>query len=367
MKKLFSILLIVALLACMTTGFAGSAGTASDPLITRSYVTGDYSSQLATAINETAHSAFDSIYDATSREISRISDNYMLLSGGYFDYTLTDGYIDIALSAGECVYLRTGASFILTSGTATLTIYDGSVINASKGSRVLSGTSAIQYNRYFCTESTRASFTAVSDCVFQVDGYYMLGGEPTDNQLPFRDVSSNIWYFGSVNYAYQNDLFRGITETTFEPNTTMSRGMFVTVLYRLSGEPDVSGSLSFTDVEAGRYYSDAAVWAANNDILLGYEDNTFRPDVPVTREQMAVLLYRYASYIDCLDGYVSHTIFQSFPDADQTSNFAKAGLTWATSKGVLNGSSGELLPKDPATRAQVAQIILNFNAQILEN
>ena len=187
----------------------------------------------------------------------------------------------------------------------------------------------------------------------------------TDSGLPFIDVAANAWYYDAVAYAYENGLMSGTASNLFSPNATTTRGMIVTMLYRLEGEPRVTTGSAFNDVDAAMYYADAIAWANANGIVTGYDEATFGPNDAITREQMAAILYRYAQYKAYrttasadLSGYV---------DADAVSAYALPALQWASAEGLVTGtSSTTLTPDGSATRAQVATIFMRFMEDVAE-
>lgn len=182
-------------------------------------------------------------------------------------------------------------------------------------------------------------------------------------KLPFTDVSTSDWFYDDVAFVYKNGLFSGTDSRSFSPNASMTRAMLVTVLYRLEGEPTVTGRSSFTDVRSGAYYEKAVIWAAANGIVTGTDSTSFSPGAKVTREQLAAILYRYAQYRK-LDTDASAKL-NSFTDADSVSAYASEALGWAVSEGLINGASGKLMPKGDATRAQVAAILHRFVKNVL--
>lgn len=183
-------------------------------------------------------------------------------------------------------------------------------------------------------------------------------------KLPFTDVSTSDWFYSDVMFVYENGLFSGTDSRSFSPNASMTRAMLVTVLYRLEGEPTVTGRSSFTDVRSGAYYEKAVIWAAANGIVTGTDSTSFSPDAKVTREQLAAILYRYAQYRK-LDTDASAKL-NSFTDADSVSAYASEALGWAVSEGLINGASGKLMPKGDATRAQVAAILHRFVENVMD-
>lgn len=180
----------------------------------------------------------------------------------------------------------------------------------------------------------------------------------TNGKLPFTDVRESDWFYDDVVFAYENGLFSGTSDTTFSPNASMTRAMLVTVLYRLEGQPAVNGRSGFSDVQYNGYYEDAVTWAADNGIVNGTSTSTFSPNVNVTREQMAAILYRYAQYKKY--NTAASSSLNSFSDHTSVSGYAEASLQWSVAEKLVNGSNGKLMPTGNASRAQVAAILHRF-------
>ncbi len=175
---------------------------------------------------------------------------------------------------------------------------------------------------------------------------------------PFPDVDENDWFYDEVVYVYENGLMNGVENNQFAPNTATNRAMLATILYRLAGQPDVSGDLPFTDVAAGTWYTDAVLWAAQNGIVNGLGENTFAPMNTLTREQLVTMLYRYAEAA----GYdVSAAAdLSGYPDAGKVQPYAQEAMSWAVAEGIVEGMDGNLNPAGSATRAQIATILMRF-------
>ena len=174
----------------------------------------------------------------------------------------------------------------------------------------------------------------------------------------FVDVDENAWYYQAVKYAVEKGLMSGTGGTTFAPGLTLSRSMIAQMLYALEGKPAVPNS-SFTDVSSGAWYADAAAWAQSMGVITGYDNGAFGPDDPLTREQLTLILYNYAR----LKGYdiSARGDLSAFTDGDSTSSWARESMTWAVGAGLLSGQGmGMLAPTGTATRAEVAQIMMNF-------
>ncbi len=181
--------------------------------------------------------------------------------------------------------------------------------------------------------------------------------EPVDE--PFVDVAEGDWFYDAVVYAYQNELMDGVGGNRFAPNSETTRAQLVTILYRLEGQPAVSGDLPFTDVESGTWYTDAILWAAQNNIVNGVSDTEFAPGDDLTRQQLVTILYRYAE----AKGYdVSASAdLSGYPDADQVQDYAQPAMAWAVAENIIQGmEDGTLKPAGNASRAQIATILMRF-------
>ncbi len=174
-------------------------------------------------------------------------------------------------------------------------------------------------------------------------------------------MDQNAWYHGAVAFAAGRGLFYGTGEFSFSPESTMTRAMLVTVLWRSAGEPK-QGQNSFRDVPEGAWYTDAVAWAAANGIVNGVGEGRFSPDGTLTREQLATILMRYSQSIGRTIG--ARGDLGTFPDGNQVSPWASDALSWAVGDGLINGSRAGgkdyLRPQGSATRAQVATILMRF-------
>ncbi len=175
-----------------------------------------------------------------------------------------------------------------------------------------------------------------------------------------KDVKPSAWYATPVAYCIHNSIFKGMTDTTFAPDVTMTRAMLVTTLYRISGEGDYADrTTAFVDVGKKKYYRDAVIWASENGIVKGIDKTHFAPDATVTREQVATILYRYceyAGYGDEISGKKSS--LESHPDYGDVSSYAKSAMSWAKYSEIIQGDEkGRLKPQGGATRAQIAKML----------
>ena len=203
-----------------------------------------------------------------------------------------------------------------------------------------------------------AYYDASSGCVIFETSHFSTFAIVCD-AVDFDDVSISDWYYDAVAFAVTNGLFSGTSTTMFSPDADMTRAMLVTVLYRLEGEPTVTGGSAFDDVTDGQWYTDAVIWAGDSGIVSGYGSGLFGTNDSVTREQMAVILYNYAAY----KGYdvTATSDFAAFNDADDISSWAETAMSWANGEGLITGVTDTTLdPAGGATRAQVATILMRF-------
>ena len=182
----------------------------------------------------------------------------------------------------------------------------------------------------------------------------------TPSETKFNDVSANDWFASAVDYVTGKGMMNGTADNTFSPKANTTRGMVVTVLYRLENQPSTSAA-SFTDVASGAYYANAVAWANANGIVSGYGSGKFGPNDKVTREQLAAILYRYAQYKKYDVSVGEDTNILSYNDAQSISSYAIPAIQWACGAGVVTGKSGSKLdPKGNATRAEVAAMLMRF-------
>lgn len=188
-----------------------------------------------------------------------------------------------------------------------------------------------------------------------------VSGQPSQTANPYpADVREGEWYYSAVQYVSANNLMSGTGNGTFSPETKLSRGMLAQILYNQEGRP-AAGAGSFTDVAPGEWYTDAIGWAASGALVSGYSDGTFGPSDDITREQLAVILYRYAQMKGYDTGLGGAAGLSAYADAAQISDFARTAMEWAVSHGLITGSNtGALMPSGGATRAQAAAILMRF-------
>ena len=211
-------------------------------------------------------------------------------------------------------------------------------------------------------EDSKYTFTMPASEV-SVSAAFTKSEEKPEQIAGFTDVLTTDWFADAVQYAVDNGMMNGTSETTFRPNGTTTRGMIVTILYRLEKEPAVDNGAGFADVAADQYYADAVAWASANDIVTGYSEKKFGPDDSITREQFAAILYRYAQYkkIDV----TATADLSGYADAAQISAYAETAMKWANGEGLITGVTDTMLkPAGNATRAQAATILMRFCEEV---
>lgn len=281
-----------------------------------------------------------------------------------FSYTKPSSSSSGGSSSGKTTYKVT-TSAVNNGGV------NASPSNAEKGATItitLSPDKGYKLDKLTVTDGSGKSVSTVkkSDTVYTFTmpasavkvGVSYVKATETPSGTKFNDVSANDWFASAVDYVTGKGMMNGTADNTFSPKAHTTRGMVVTVLYRLENQPSTSAA-SFTDVASGAYYANAVAWANANGIVSGYGSGKFGPNDKVTREQLAAILYRYAQYkkydvsgAKSLDGYT---------DAQSVSSYAVPALQWANAAGIVTGKSGSKLdPKGNATRAEVAAMLMRF-------
>lgn len=182
----------------------------------------------------------------------------------------------------------------------------------------------------------------------------------------FIDVDTKAWYHHDVDYVVKEGLMKGTGPNTFEPHSSTTRAMIVTMLHRLEKEPITSKPNIFVDVEENLWYSEAVNWATSNEIVFGYGDGKFGPNDPITREQMVAILYRYTKYKNGVISVNDSSKFYDFEDIEEVSTYARAPMKWACSKGIILGDNNQILPQSISERCQIAAILHRFCTNILK-
>ena len=211
------------------------------------------------------------------------------------------------------------------------------------------------------TKRSETTYTFhMADSKVTVEASFTKDGTVQKPDTRFDDVAKSAWYYKAVEYVAENGIMSGVSAREFAPNAGFSRAMLAQTLYAMSGKPTVKVEGTFADVAANAWYADAVNWAAEKGYVSGVGDGEFAPDASITREQMALILYRYAGSPDA-----SGMVLREFADGDSVSAYAVDAIRWAVHEGLISGmENNTLAPQGTATRAQVAQILMNFHQKL---
>ena len=298
------------------------------------------------------------IPSSTVSQLSSETDAALTVASPIADVTISNAALDTLSRAGGAVSVAAEK----TEQTVVLTLaVDDEIVEQVPGGLTLTvpaedagpGTVAVLVHEDGSRETIRKSVAADGVMSIPLSGSATV--EIVDNSKDFTDVPPESWAADAVAFASAHELFSGTSETAFSPDEAMSRGMLVTVLYRLDGSPELNQTGAFRDVSSDAWYAEGVAWAVENGIADGYGDGQFGPDESITREQFVVMLWRYAGSPEAGSQVLD------FVDADQASSYAQAALRWAVENGILSGvGRGMLDPRGTATRAQAAQLLKNF-------
>ncbi len=368
-KKLIPILLL--LLLILGGAFAlALGGSMQDPLISLDYLDNQYKPSLLGEVGKKADAVDAVSYQAAEKRLEAEADRLRALANtddaASSDWQYRATVQPQKYSYGDTMTLGEGAGLLFLEGSALAKVENGEIINASDGT---SGReSNLQPgNHYLVGEGATVTLTVLSEAAIYapVSSYReTISGE---SALPFTDLNRTMWYHNAVQFVYDRKLFQGVSADHFEPAGSVTRGMLATILHRLAGEPDAQGSDSvFADVASGAWYAPGVVWSAANDVVNGMGDGKFMPNDNVTREQLAVMLHRYARSYAGLENNAPGDLAR-FTDKRAVSDWAEEGLSWAVGVGILNGDDrGALNPAASASRAETATMMSRFAALLPE-
>jgi hypothetical protein len=277
-------------------------------------------------------------------------------------------------------------------GGTAVTNYNINVVEAENGKVEVSDNSAAENQNITITVNPAEGYILKNLVVTDADGgniefkdagenkytFSMPGSDVTikaefakDNHedcpsASFIDIEREVWYHEAVDYVIENNLMTGVSDNLFAPNDTLTRGMIVTILWRLEGEPQAESQMSFTDVAEGKWYAEAVNWAASQGIVSGVSESMYEPESNLTREQMSAILYRYAKYSG-IDTESKDDYLNAFNDGDLVSDYAVNSINWAIENNLIKGVDDATLdPGGTATRAQVAAVLMRFCENILD-
>jgi hypothetical protein len=304
-----------------------------------------------------------SIPASTVGQMSRETNAALTVSAPIADVTIPNGALDTLSQGGGTLNVVTeqveqGIALTLTAGGKAVENVPGGVTLSVPAADAGPGTVAVLVHEDGTRETLRKSIVEDGKVNIPLSGSATV--EIVDNSKSFADVPSTNWAADAVAFASAHELFSGTSATTFSPDQSMSRGMLATVLYSLEGRPDQTLTMQdltdgYSDVSGDAWYADGIAWAVENGIASGYGNGQFGPNDSITREQLAVMLWKYAGSPKASGQDLT------FTDADQASGYAREALSWAVENGILSGyGDGQLVPGGTATRAQAAQMLKNF-------
>ena len=255
-------------------------------------------------------------------------------------------------------------------------VTDGGTINSGNVTAYIEGVGAVLptdvtrrnyiFLGWFTADNIRVTEISAADSGDKIFyAHWMAAGaipgiiDAIGDSMRFDDVTKGDWFYKDVEYVYNEGIMDGVSKREFAPNETLTRAMIVKILYRIEGEPAGYRTSDFGDVESGRWYTGAVAWAAEKEIVKGYGNGKFGPNDPVTREQLAAILYRYTQYKGWSTTAASGSL-KGFADDASVSSYAVDAMNWAVDEGLLKGANNKLSPKSNATRAQVAAIIHRY-------
>lgn len=342
-KKMLTGALALALLAGgLTAAFSVSQ---SETLVSLSYMSGAFWNDLEATVKQEVDRDTTAILNEAAAQAGQGSGSAFAAQSGV---------------NGDRVAGTTGSGLIWTSGSAV--VHSGALVDATSGTELAAGAGLAVGHRYLAGSDVTLVVSSNAARWMGEGQWTLTHGDPIQApaDLPFTDVARDAWYHDDVAFVYQKGLFNGDSPTSFAPENRMERCMMTTVLHRLAGSPAVSYSTLFWDIPDGQWYTQGTIWAGAMGVVSGVEPGRFDPSANVTRQEIAVILYRYAEK----RGYdvSASASLAGFRDAGSVASWGTRALSWAVGAGILNGSDGALLPDGDATRAEVAAMLHRFTS-----
>ena len=335
----------------MVNAFA--AGGADDPLITRSYIEG---ATYKASLTETVLSVFSDTFVYPTNRVNSLSS-----------LSFATTFSPIRMGRNDSTVIFQGTSFTLRTGTASIQITQGEVINVTRGTVVPSGSNLIINERYFATENVVANITATSMLSGYIDGYYIPVSFIVENpsESPFTDVSPTVGYYDAVIWASSKGLVLG-HEGRFFPYDNMSRAAFVLIMWRIMGQPEPLAAPIFSDIEHhGPIVGKAIAWANENGIITGSQGRFF-PDNSITREAIALILWRFNNSKGG-DSTADAVRFNTFTDRNRVSPGVEEAMSWVTYHEIIRGANNQMTPQGTATRAAVVLMLHRYVTDFWSN
>lgn len=355
--------------AVLLAGGALAALSSGDSLISLSYLQNTFLPSAQSQAQSAVSSALQETYQDAQSRLDETAQDYLAKAGGADSGLYSANFAGRTLEQGDVAQLKTGSGLLAIQGDIQVS-HDGTVVDVTAGETVSSGGKLTPGHRYLVAEDTTARFTVQSGAAdLGLEGSYSLTQGKA--AYPFYDVAADDWYHNAVSYVYQNGIFSGSGAGAFLPESPMDRAMMVTVLFHLAGDPEeerAQADATFTDVPAGEWYSSYVSWGAQQGITAGTGSGTFSPTQPVTRQQVAVLLYNFAGTYLKMD-VSQRADLQGYTDLDQADDWGLEALSWAVSQGIMSSTSSQYLalnPQGQAKRCEVASMLMNFSQHCMK-
>ena len=289
---------------------------------------------------------------------------YTIEVSGRCDYTCTAYGGGTGASYKDATVVPSRCTVVVSAGGGSSTTEDKDEKAAEAVDKLIDAIGAVTKDSKAKIDAARAAYDKLTDAQKKlVKNYDKLVKAESDYAklvlgVPFVDVEKH-WALDAIKYAYEKGLMNGVEDDKFAPDATLTRGMLVTVLYRMAGAPEVTGEGKFADVAASDWYAAAVKWAADNGIVDGVSDSAFAPKANITREQLAAMLYRFAQYMKYASGDTA--ALDKFEDAASVSDWAEAAMQWAVGAGLVSGRTDTtIVPGGTATRAESATLLMRF-------
>lgn len=363
MKKKMAAL-VAAAAALVLLGAGASALSGSDSLISLSYLTGTFQQDAQKQADSAVDQALQGAYDQAAQRLDQLAQG----TGSSGDSRPYSGsFSSRSYARGDVVTIQAGAGLLLISGDLSVT-HDGALIDVTDGKEIASGSHLTAGHRYLAGENTTVKATVRSGLAkLGLQGYYAqsLSGQ---SAAPYVDVSDGDAWAAAVDYAYKKNLLTGTGDDKFSPGLSMSRAMMMTVFYRLAGSPEGqmnAATAVFNDVH-NEWFASFVRWAATQGVTSGTSANPplFSPDMQVTRQQVAVMLYGFANKSLGLN-LTGAADLSRYSDGGQVAAWAQQQVAWAVENGIMTAINGKLEPNADASRGDVAMMLMAFGEKYL--
>lgn len=358
-KHIRALAVMAAAAALLAAGAAALSG--GDGLVSLSHLTAVFQPDAQKRADAAAEQALQDAYDSAEQKLEQLTQDHNGQSGDSRPYS--GDLRSRSYARGDVLTIQAGAGVLLIAGDVSVT-HDGALVDVTDGKEVPTGSHLAAGHRYLAAEDTTAKLTVRSGLAkVGLQGRYeqKLGGQ---SAAPFTDVSDGDAWAQAVDHVYRNGLLTGTGDDRFSPGLSMSRAMMMTVFYRLAGSPEgqmAQAEAQFDDVKDGAWFAPYVRWAASQGITSGTSETPplFSPDMQVTRQQVAVMLYGFASKGLGLK-LTGLADLSRYSDGDQVAVWAQTQVAWAVENGIMTAHSGKLEPGADAARGEVAMMVMAF-------